>query len=152
MITFWSQSPQAKCEGTPFVVSGTGRPVRQFAYSEDVAHLLLWVLDTYDDITPLNLASSGSEVCFKVLSLSYLIILPMPSLRRAGIDRRHRTWNCRSHAVLRWYCFRPFATWRATPKSDKQFKAPSSAPSLPFHDTEARVPKSCATLCRQSAD
>lgn len=34
----------AKEKGEDFVVSGTGRPLRQFIYSEDLAKLILWIL------------------------------------------------------------------------------------------------------------
>jgi GDP-L-fucose synthase len=33
----------------PFVVKGSGKPLRQFIYSEDLAELLMWTLLNYDD-------------------------------------------------------------------------------------------------------
>jgi GDP-L-fucose synthase len=55
---------QAKQSGSPFVVAGTGKPIRQFAFAEDVAALLLWALDKYDDVEPINLAPfPETEVC-----------------------------------------------------------------------------------------
>ena len=33
---------------TPFVVKGSGKPLRQFIYSEDLAELLMWTLVNYD--------------------------------------------------------------------------------------------------------
>ena len=38
----------AKEDGTPFVVCGTGRPLRQFIYSRDLARLILWVVENFD--------------------------------------------------------------------------------------------------------
>ena len=38
--------------GTPFVVSGTGKPLRQFIYSYDLAKLFIWMLREYDDVEP----------------------------------------------------------------------------------------------------
>lgn len=37
----------AKKEGKPFIISGTGKPLRQFIYSEDLAKLIIWVLEEY---------------------------------------------------------------------------------------------------------
>jgi len=42
--------------GTPFVVSGTGKPLRQFIYSEDLAKLFIWQLREYDDVEPVILS------------------------------------------------------------------------------------------------
>ena len=38
----------AKQQGVPLVVAGSGAPLRQFIYSRDLAHLLIWVLECYD--------------------------------------------------------------------------------------------------------
>ncbi|KAE9389286.1 NAD(P)-binding protein [Gymnopus androsaceus JB14] len=40
----------AKKNNTPFVVSGTGKPLRQFIYSRDLAKLFIWQLREYDDV------------------------------------------------------------------------------------------------------
>jgi GDP-L-fucose synthase len=37
---------------TPFIVSGTGRSLRQFIYSYDIAKLFVWQLREYEDIEP----------------------------------------------------------------------------------------------------
>ena len=42
--------------GTPFVISGTGKPLRQFIYSRDLAKLFIWVLREYDEIDPVILS------------------------------------------------------------------------------------------------
>jgi len=42
--------------GTPFVVSGTGKPLRQFIYSYDLAKLFIWMLREYDDVEPVILS------------------------------------------------------------------------------------------------
>ncbi len=39
----------AKQNGEKFIVRGTGTPLRQFIYSEDLAKLILWVLESYED-------------------------------------------------------------------------------------------------------
>ncbi|CAB4421377.1 unnamed protein product [Rhizophagus irregularis] len=43
----------AKKNGTPFVVAGTGKPLRQFIYSRDLAKLFIWVLREYKEIDPI---------------------------------------------------------------------------------------------------
>jgi len=37
----------AQKESRPFIIKGTGKPLRQFIYSEDLARLILWVLFKY---------------------------------------------------------------------------------------------------------
>ncbi|XP_046844817.1 GDP-L-fucose synthase-like [Xenia sp. Carnegie-2017] len=50
----------AKKEGKPFVVWGTGKPRRQFIYSLDLARLMIWVLRDYNEVSPIIL-SVGEE-------------------------------------------------------------------------------------------
>ncbi|XDV41146.1 hypothetical protein PO909_010061, partial [Leuciscus waleckii] len=50
----------AKKEGKPLQVWGSGRPLRQFIYSLDLARLFLWVLRDYDEVEPIIL-SVGEE-------------------------------------------------------------------------------------------
>lgn len=51
--------------GTPFVVSGTGKPLRQFIYSHDLAKLFIWMLREYDDVEPVIL--SGPFIRLRML-------------------------------------------------------------------------------------
>nr|SVE93127.1 EOG090X09NN [Moina brachiata] len=46
----------AKKEGKPLVVYGSGKPLRQFIYSVDLAKLFLWVLREYNEIDPIILS------------------------------------------------------------------------------------------------
>lgn len=39
----------AEKENKPFVIAGSGTPLRQFIYSEDLAILILWTLENYHD-------------------------------------------------------------------------------------------------------
>ncbi|CAG8457004.1 4364_t:CDS:2 [Ambispora gerdemannii] len=56
----------AKKNGTPFVVAGTGKPLRQFIYSRDLAKLFIWVLREYDQIDPIILSvGEKDEVSIK---------------------------------------------------------------------------------------
>lgn len=61
----------AKKNGTPFIVSGTGKPLRQFIYSIDLAKLFIWMLREYDDVESVILSGTllGSKariVCILV--------------------------------------------------------------------------------------
>ena len=42
--------------GTPFVVGGTGKPLRQFIYSRDLAKLFIWQMREYDSVEPVILS------------------------------------------------------------------------------------------------
>ncbi|KAJ3339288.1 GDP-L-fucose synthase [Gonapodya sp. JEL0774] len=50
----------AKKNNTPFVVAGSGTPLRQFIYSRDLARLFVWTLREYNEIDPVIL-SVGEE-------------------------------------------------------------------------------------------
>jgi GDP-L-fucose synthase len=56
----------AKQHGVTFDIAGTGSPLRQFIYSDDLATLILWVLENYDDVEPIILSPpEESEVRIK---------------------------------------------------------------------------------------
>merc|ERR1712083_323742 len=56
----------AKRDGTDLVIWGTGSPLRQFIYSEDLARLTVWVLRAYDSIGPIILSvDEEAEVSIK---------------------------------------------------------------------------------------
>ena len=42
--------------GDTFDVAGTGKPLRQFIYSDDLAWLIMWVMVNYDDAEPIILS------------------------------------------------------------------------------------------------
>jgi GDP-L-fucose synthase len=48
----------SKLNNEDFVVRGSGRPLRQFIYSDDLAKLILWVLTYYNDNDPIILSVS----------------------------------------------------------------------------------------------
>jgi GDP-L-fucose synthase len=54
----------AKQNNTPFVVWGSGTPLREFIYSKDVAELSLWVLENYNEAEPIILSTS-EEISIK---------------------------------------------------------------------------------------
>jgi len=51
----------AKKNNTPFIVSGTGKPLRQFIFSYDLAKLFIWMLREYDDVEPVILSVGEDE-------------------------------------------------------------------------------------------
>ncbi|KAJ2915749.1 hypothetical protein MD484_g4671, partial [Candolleomyces efflorescens] len=51
----------AKKNNTPFIVSGTGKPLRQFIFSYDLAKLFIWQLREYDDVEPVILSVGEDE-------------------------------------------------------------------------------------------
>lgn len=67
----------AKETNTPFVCRGSGKPVRQFCYAPDLARVLVWALDSYDDNDPLNVA--GEEISIKELSESIASLINVQS-------------------------------------------------------------------------
>lgn len=48
-------------DGTDFVVWGSGRPLRQFVYSPDLARLFVWAYFHYDEADPLILAPGAEQ-------------------------------------------------------------------------------------------
>ena len=51
----------AKQEQKDFVVRGTGKPLRQFIYSSDLARLLLWVMEEYEEKESIILSVSEKD-------------------------------------------------------------------------------------------
>ena len=41
---------------TDFVVFGSGKPLRQFVYSKDLARLMIWAIRDYPEVTPVILS------------------------------------------------------------------------------------------------
>ena len=52
---------EAKLNGKPFVVMGSGTPLRQFIDSRDLGKLILWVLFNYPEISPIILSVNESQ-------------------------------------------------------------------------------------------
>ena len=60
----------AKKNNVPFIIKGTGTPLRQFIYSEDLAILILWILENYNEDDNLILSSCvKDEISISDLSL-----------------------------------------------------------------------------------
>lgn len=59
-----NDSSDIPAEQRVFTVYGSGKPLRQFIYSLDLAKLTVWTLREYNDITPIIL--SGKAIFFLV--------------------------------------------------------------------------------------
>lgn len=60
----------AKRDGTDLTVWGSGRPLRQFIYSLDLARLTIWVLHSYNSSEPIILSvDEADEVSIKDIAL-----------------------------------------------------------------------------------
>lgn len=60
----------AKKNGTDFTIWGSGTPLRQFVYSEDLGRLICWVVNSYDSIEPIILSvGEEDEVSIKDVAL-----------------------------------------------------------------------------------
>lgn len=57
----------AKKNGTDLVVWGSGTPLREFVYSDDIARLALWAIEHYSEDAPI-IFTSGIEVSIRQLT------------------------------------------------------------------------------------
>jgi len=64
----------ARDNKTDLVIWGSGKPLREFVFSSDIAKLTLWALDNYDEESPI-IFSSGEEISIK--DLVHLIVEKM---------------------------------------------------------------------------
>ena len=54
------------------MVKGSGKPLRQFIYSEDLARLIVWTLECYNEIDPIIL-SVGEEDEVSIRDIAMMI-------------------------------------------------------------------------------
>ena len=60
----------AKRDGEPFTIWGSGKPLRQFMYSEDLAELTVWVVKEYHSPEPIIISvDEAAEVSIKDVAL-----------------------------------------------------------------------------------
>lgn len=63
--------PDVPQEQKEFIVFGSGRPLRQFIYSLDLARLFIWVLRNYESVEPVILSvDESAEVSIADLAQS----------------------------------------------------------------------------------
>lgn len=64
-------NPDEPQQEKEFVVYGSGKPLRQFIYSQDLARLFIWVLKNYDSVEPIILSvDESAEVSIATLAES----------------------------------------------------------------------------------
>jgi len=56
-----NKAHQAKLNNSVFHIWGTGKPLRQFIYSLDLAKLFIWVLREYEEVEPIILATDEKD-------------------------------------------------------------------------------------------
>ena len=56
----------AKKNKTELIVWGSGKPMREFIFSNDIARLSLWAIDNYSEESPI-IFSSGTEISIRDL-------------------------------------------------------------------------------------
>jgi GDP-L-fucose synthase len=66
----------AQKSGSPFVIWGSGAPLRQFIYSLDLARLFVWVLRDYHEVDPLIL-SVGEEDEVSIKDAAEMVVKSM---------------------------------------------------------------------------
>ena len=59
----------AKMSGDDFVVWGSGRSLREFVYSEDIAKLILWAIKEYNEEAPIIFTNSEENTIKKLVKL-----------------------------------------------------------------------------------
>jgi GDP-L-fucose synthase len=58
----------AKLNNEEFIVKGTGKPLRQFIYSYDLAKLIIWTLENYNDKSIILSVSEKDEVSIEYIA------------------------------------------------------------------------------------
>jgi len=63
----------AKQKGEPFIVWGSGKPLRQFIYSEDLGALMVWTLENYQDVSSPLILSVGEQEEVSIADVAKLV-------------------------------------------------------------------------------
>jgi len=109
--------------GTPFVVAGTGKPLRQFIFSYDLAKLFIWMLREYDDVEPVIL--SGNHINLTLLSPAWSLISQSVKTKK---------WASKPSQTPLW---KLWALKENTPYVPQHYQANHSADPLQFDTTRA---------------
>jgi len=51
-----------KQKGEPFTIWGSGKPLRQFIFSTDLAKLMIWTMREYEEADPIILSGASESV------------------------------------------------------------------------------------------
>lgn len=109
--------------GTPFIVGGTGKPLRQFIYSRDLAKLFIWQLREYDDVEPLILSGTSP------LSPSSLFPVFLNKYRPLVGEDEEVSIKQVTDAIVKAMAFQGEYAFDAT-RADGQFRKPASNKKL----------------------
>ena len=104
----------AEKENKPFVIWGTGKPLRQFIYSLDLAKLIIWTLRSYDEIDPIILSGILLKVYLHRQTIDGSLLSIVDEKDEVSIKEA-------AEAVVKGYGFKGEVTFD-TSKSDGQFK------------------------------
>ena len=68
-------------DGTDFHIWGTGKPLRQFIYSLDLAKLFIWAVRDYNDVEPIIFSvdesdeiSIGNNISWRILLFGFFLV------------------------------------------------------------------------------
>jgi GDP-L-fucose synthase len=102
------------------VVSGSGKPLRQFIYSRDLAKLMIWTLRSYEENTPLILSPAADEE-ISIKQVADTIV------KTIGFDL-HLLWSLPRHHEYAQLI--PLLSQFDSTKADGQYRKPASNEKL----------------------
>jgi GDP-L-fucose synthase len=105
----------AKASGEQLSIWGSGTPLRQFIFSEDLAELTAWVARNYEDVEPIILSvDEGDEISIKDVAFAVADATGLPreqiSFDTSKSDGQFKKTasNAKLRALLPEYKFTPF--------------------------------------------
>ncbi|KAI5114673.1 hypothetical protein M0805_004153, partial [Coniferiporia weirii] len=107
----------AERDGTVFRPSGSGKPLRQFIHSLDLAKLFVWMLRSYDDVDPLILSVPEEQE----VSIEFVVNCVVKALERNRERRRASDPSLKPFEIK--------MEWNRE-ASDGQFRKPASNAKL----------------------
>ena len=75
---------EAKKNNSDLEIWGTGKPLREYTFSEDIAEIFIWALDHFDSEKPINI---GNPEELSIKNIVYLIC------KKIGIDKSKIFFN-----------------------------------------------------------
>lgn len=106
----------AKKNGTKFVVSGSGKPLRQFIYSRDLAKLFIWTIREYNEVDPIILSvGENDEISIKTVAETIVKVMDFKGIVEFDTSRSDGQYkktasNVKLMKYLPDFKFTPFET------------------------------------------
>ncbi|KAJ9530670.1 hypothetical protein QJQ45_014830 [Haematococcus lacustris] len=104
----------AKSRGEPFTVWGSGKPLRQFIFSKDLARLMIWTVRSYPEVDPIILSvDESAEVTIEQVARSIVAAMDfqgeliMDSSKADGQYKKTAS-NAKLRKYLPDFAFTPF--------------------------------------------